>query len=85
MGAAVANRVVVAFIASQGYYGSMGLYSMHTEREHAESVQPYYGMLSYGVGCLQRCCSLPCLLPDGVVSSKEGMGRAHTVCTPCIP
>ena len=63
----------------------MGLYSMHTERAHAESVQPYYGMLSMGLGACRGAAAFPASSPDGMVSSKEGMGRAHTVCTPCIP
>ncbi len=51
---------------------------MHTERVHMQRGCIYTWAVSPRGWVLQRCCSLPCL-PDGVVSSKEGMGRAPTL------
>lgn len=42
-------------------------------------MQPCYGVLTKGLGACRGAAAYPASSPDGVVSSKEGMGRAPTL------
>ena len=75
-----------ALIASHGYYGSSGLYSMHTERAHAERACSHTMACSLW-GWVPAEVLQPALPPPqmGWCAVRRGWGEHPVVCTPCIP
>ena len=76
----MAIRVVLALIASHGYYGWCDpLEHAHTERERMQRDRGCSAPVPMGLGACRGAAAYPASSPDGVVSSRGRVVRAYTL------